>query len=98
MRARALTRMVPARLSEAPRCVRDARPEGRDGGGALRRTVVEDDVWRAAAGPARLGTAVSCPTARAARPGALAEGHAQPKPFAVSDRRPSRAGVVQRRE
>src|SRR4051794_14510011 len=36
----------------------------------MRRTVVGTDAWRADGGPARLGTVVSCLTARAARPGA----------------------------
>jgi len=45
--------------------VRDARPEGRDAGAARARRDRRD---RGAGGPAPLATAVSLPTARAARP------------------------------
>jgi hypothetical protein len=49
-------------VAEPPRCVRDARPKG------PRRAAMAVS-WRR--GSARLGTVVPCPTAGAARPGAL---------------------------
>src|SRR5215216_4157058 len=53
---------VPCNLSPVTCCcVRDARPEGRDGAATG---------LCGGGGPAPLGTVVSCPTARAARPGA----------------------------
>jgi hypothetical protein len=48
------------------RCVRDARPQGRDAAASMPRN--RRDAW--GGGPAPLATAVSLPTARAARPAA----------------------------
>jgi hypothetical protein len=67
----------------ANRRVRDARPEGRDGAARARSAAGRVDAWRGG-GPARLGTVVSCLTARAARPGAQRRDTPKPAVQAVA--------------
>jgi hypothetical protein len=77
-------------------CVRDARPEGWDRGGPPRTvTPAEAKHGRAAVGPARLGTVVSCPTARAARFGVSAPNTPKPAalPFPTADANASADGT-----
>jgi len=59
----------PGRWWPNERCVRDARPEGRDAAARAPGRRDRADGGRGG-GPARLATVVSLPTARAARPGA----------------------------
>jgi hypothetical protein len=73
-------------LAETPRCVRDARPEGRDGAAPDGHPRDRLDGWRGG-GPAALGTVVSCPTQRAARPGAQRRDTPGSPPFSFARHR-----------
>src|SRR5215213_2341991 len=65
--------------------------QGRDGDARARETGIGADAWRGG-GPARLGTVVSCLTARAARPppGGHAQIRGSPLPFVVETKAPGR--------
>jgi hypothetical protein len=69
------------------RCVRDARPEGREPGANGHSSTVPV----CAGGSAQLGTVVSCPTARAARPGAQRRDTPRPCTSCCSGSRTSRS-------
>src|SRR5215207_2370893 len=63
--------------------------QGWDGDARARQTRIGADAWRGG-GPARLGTVVSCLTARAARPppGGHAQIRGSPLPFVVETKAP----------
>jgi hypothetical protein len=71
------------------RCVRDARPQGRDPGALAPPLQRRAETWRDG-GSAQLATVVSWPTARAARPGAQRRDTPKTKPF----RRRTHSGTV----